>query len=155
MVMEGYQLVALLMGIGVVLIIGELGLPTHGLLGLAGIGTMLAAVVVAAKQNPWAGLALMVALAACTPLAWVAFIKFWPRTLVGRRIILPPVAPPPQVLAVRVGQSGVAISELRPMGMCEFDGTRIESVSEQGVVPAGTAVKVVALVNNRPTVRVI
>ena len=30
----------------------------------------------------------------------------------------------------------------------------VEAHSEHGIVPPGTAVKVVALVNNRPTVRV-
>jgi membrane-bound ClpP family serine protease len=151
---DGYQFVAFLMGIGVVLILAETLLPTHGLLGVIGGGSILWAIFAASRQNPWAGLALLVAVVAAVPIAWGGFIKYWPRTPLGRRIVLQPVEQPPQELLVRVGQAGVTVTELRPMGMCEFDGMRIESISEHGIVPPGTQVKVVALVNHRPTVRV-
>jgi len=152
---EGYGLAALLLAIGVILFVAELILPTHGLLGVVGGCTMLASVFVALKQNAWVGLALLCVCAAATPLVWMAFVKIWPRTPIGRRLVLPEMAPPPPGAPVRVGQAGVAVSELRPMGMCEFDdGTRIESYSEHGIIPAGTTIKVIALVNNRPTVRV-
>ena len=152
--MEGYSLVALLMLIGVALLIAEMMLPSHGVLGLGAAGCILAAIFVAMRQNAWAGLGLLAGVTAMTPFAWVAFVKIWPKTPIGRRIVLPPVAhePPPPI--VRVGQTGVSMSELRPMGVCEFDGVRIEAHSEHGIVPPGTAVRVVALVNNRPTVRV-
>jgi membrane-bound ClpP family serine protease len=48
----------------------------------------------------------------------------------------------------------MTVSELRPMGWCEFDGQRLEAMSEHGIVPPGTRITVVALVNQRPTVRV-
>src|SRR5688572_6606237 len=151
---EGYQLVAMLIGIGVLLFMLEMILPTHGVLGLLGGVAILWAVFAATWQNVWAGLALLVAVAAATPVVWMAFIKVWPKTPVGKRLILQDVPEAPQELAVRIGQSGVVVNELLPMGTCEFDGVRVESLSEHGVVPAGTAVKVVALVNNRPTVRI-
>ena len=152
--MDGYQLVALLMGIGVILFIAELMLPTHGVLGILGGGAMVWALVVCTKQNAWAGLSLLVAVAAATPLMWIWVLKIWPRTPMGRRIMLPDPAPPIESLPVRVGQIGTVVNELRPMGTCEFDGTRIESMSEYGIVPAGTSVKVVALANQRPVVRI-
>ena len=41
------------------------------------------------------------------------------------------------------------------MGLCEFAGMRVEALSEQGVIPTNTKVKVIALSNNnRPTVRI-
>jgi len=152
--MEGYPLVALLMLIAAALLIAEVLLPSHGVLGLGAAGCILAAIFVAARQNVWAGLALLVGVTAMTPFAWVAFVKLWPKTPIGRRLVLPPVANPPPSSTVRVGQAGVTMSELRPIGVCEFDGVRVEAHSEHGIVPPGTAVKVVALVNNRPTVRV-
>jgi membrane-bound ClpP family serine protease len=152
--LEGYALVTLLMAIGVVLMIAELLLPSHGILGLGAAGCILGAVFVASRQNAWAGLALLVGVVALTPFAWVAFVKIWPKTPIGKRIVLPPVANDPQAQLVRIGQAGVTVSELRPIGVCDFDGVRIEAHSEHGMVSPGTAVKVVALVNNRPTVRV-
>jgi membrane-bound ClpP family serine protease len=152
--MEGYALVALLMLIGVALLIAEVLLPSHGLLGVGAAGCILVAIFVAMRQNAWAGLGLLLVVASLSPLAWMAFVKIWPRTPIGRRIILPPVAHETQSPPVCVGQAGVTMSELRPIGVCEFDGVRVEAHSEHGIVPPGTAVKVVALVNNRPMVRV-
>ncbi len=152
--MEGYSLVALLLLIGIALLIAELLLPSHGILGLGAAGCILGAIFVAARQNVWAGVGLLVAVVAMTPFAWVAFVNIWPKTPVGRRVMLPEVTNEPQQPLVRVGQAGVTISELRPIGVCDFDGVRVEAHSEHGIVPPGTAVKVVALVNNRPTVRV-
>ena len=151
---EGYTLVALLLAGAIVLFIAEALLPTHGILGLAAVGLVLLSVFVCSKHNPWAGLGLMVAVACATPFVWTAFIKIWPKTYVGKRLILPDLDSKPHDSGLRVGQAGVTVSELRPMGLCEFGGVRIEAMSEQGVVPTGTRVKVIALNNNRPTVRV-
>jgi membrane-bound ClpP family serine protease len=153
--MEGYSLVTLLMVIGVALLVAEMLLPSHGILGVGAAGCILGAIVVAMRQSAWAGLILLLAVTAMMPFAWVAFVKIWPKTPIGRRIVLPPVENQPSPPLVRVGQSGMTMSELRPMGMCEFDGgVRVEAHSEHGIVPPGTPVTVVALVNNRPTVRV-
>lgn len=152
----GYGLVALMLAIGATLLIGELVLPTHGVLGVLGAGTALAAVGLAGLQNPWAGVLLAVALGLATPFVWTAVVKIWPRTPVGRRLVLPPIEQPLPQPPVRVGQVGIAVSALRPMGLCEFDdGTRVEATSEHEMIAPGTAVRVVALVNNRPTVRVV
>lgn len=152
---EGYALALLLLAIGVILMMAEMLLPTHGLLGLAGAAGVLGAIFLTSRENAWAGLVLLLVLAAATPFALGLAMKIWPRTPVGRRLTLPEVveSPSPHAALVRVGQSGVTVSELRPMGWCEFDGQRIEAMSEHGIVPPGTSVRVVALANNRPTVR--
>jgi len=152
--LEGYTLVLLLLVVGVILLAAELLLPTHGLLGLAGGAAMLSAIFLTARQNAWAGLGLLLALGAAAPFLMAAAARVWPRTPIGRRLTLPPVPDAPQEAIVRVGESGVAVSELRPMGWCEFDGRRVEAISEHGIVQPGTSVKVIALANNRPTVRV-
>jgi membrane-bound ClpP family serine protease len=139
--------------IGIVLLVAELLLPSHGILGLGSAGCILGAIFVASRQNVWAGLGLLVGVAALTPFAWTAFVRIWPKTPIGRRVVLPPVTNELPAAQVRVGQAGVTMSELRPIGVCDFGGVRLEAHSEHGIVPPGTAVKVVALVNNRPTVR--
>ena len=151
---HGYALAGLLLASGVILLVAETLLPTHGLLAITGGCAAMAAVFIASRENAMVGLALLCVCAVATPFVWTAFVKLWPRTPVGRRLVLQDLAAPPPPPPVRIGQAGVAISELRPMGTCEFDGMRIEALSEHGIVQAGTNVKVVALVNNRPTVRV-
>jgi membrane-bound ClpP family serine protease len=67
--------------------------------------------------------------------------------------VLPPVARIPEAPQVYIGQSGTAVSQLRPMGHCEFADLRIEAQSEYGIIEPGESVKVVAIVNGRPRVR--
>ena len=85
----------------------------------------------------------------------IAFNALWPRTPMARKMMLPPVESRPDPLPFHMGQLGVAVSELKPMGVCEFDGRRVESVSESGVVAAGSRVKVMGADNRRPLVRVV
>jgi membrane-bound ClpP family serine protease len=152
---EGYGLALLLLVIAGAMLLAEVILPTHGILGVFGIGSAVAAIVVTLRQNPWAGLGLTIALAAASPLIWSAALRIWPRTWMGRKIMLPPVQSNPPPPPVCVGAEGIALGDLRPMGVCEFpDGTRVEATSEHGIVESGRAVKVIALVNNRPVVRI-
>jgi membrane-bound ClpP family serine protease len=152
--LEGYTLVLLLLAIGAALLLAELLLPAHGSLGALGLIAALAAIVVTMGQNVWTGLGLTVALALAGPLIGSAMLRIWPRTRLGRRMVLPQPHVEPQAPAVCVGQEGVTVGELRPMGVCEFDnGTRVEATSEHGIVESGRTVKVIALVNNRPVVR--
>ena len=149
------QLAILLFGIGVALLIGELLLPTHGLLGILGGGGVVAAIVVCYMIDFWLGTGVFIASVIATPFAGAAAVKLWPKTPVGRRVVLPPVFDAVPEPTVRVGQPGVTVSELRPMGVCEFESGRIEAISEHGMIEPGRAVKVVALSGTRPTVRAV
>ena len=152
---QGYAPSLMLLALGVFLLAAELLLPTHGLLGVVGVCSAVVGVVVLGMRNAWAAVLITAAMVLATPLVWTLAMKIWPRTPVGRRVMLPPVDTSPPPAPVTVGQTGVAVSALRPMGICEFDGgVRVEASSEHEVVEPGTRVKVVALVNNRPTVRV-
>ena len=149
-------LAILLVVTGIILIAGEVLLPTHGILGILGGLAVLAGVVVCFGIHVWLGVAALVACAVATPFAGAAAVKIWPKTPIGRRMVLPAATETPATeTPVRVGQEGVAISELRPMGMCEFDGLRVEATSEHGIVAPGAPVRVIALVNRKPMVRVI
>jgi membrane-bound ClpP family serine protease len=148
-------LAILLLLAGIILMGGELLLPAHGSLGVLGAGAMLGMIVTCFAIHVWLGIAALVACAAATPLLGALAVRVWPATPLGRRMMLPPASAGGAGARVRVGQQGVAVSELRPMGTCEFEGLRVEATSEHGIVPPGAAVRVIALVNRRPMVRVI
>ncbi len=114
---------------------------------------MIASVCVAFYLNQWAGITATLIIVSAAPFigAWV--VRIWPRTYVGRRLVLPPLQSDRQTLAVQIGQTGRTLSELRPMGICEFAGLRVEASSEVGTIPPGTQVKVVSLADRRPIVR--
>jgi len=89
-----------------------------------------------------------------SPLLASLAMRIWAHSPVGRRIILQPSVTMRQPSAISLGQIGVTVTPLRPMGECDFDDQRMEAVSQIGIIPAGTKVKIIAIDNGRPTVRV-
>ena len=155
--MTNPQIAILLFGIGLALLAGELLLPTHGLLGIAGVGSVLAAVVTCYVIDFWLGTGVFLGTVIATPFVGALTMKVWPHTPIGKRIMLRTIAGEAIATpAVSVGATGVAVSELRPGGVCEFDSIgRLEAISEHGIIDPGRSVKVVAVNNNRPTVRAV
>jgi membrane-bound ClpP family serine protease len=149
------NLVMLLSAIGIVLLIGELLLPTHGVLGITGLVMLGSVIVVCFYINRWLGLGVFAAAVLLGPVVGAVFLKIWPYTPIGRRVLLPPVHSRVTVPPVAVGQGGRTVTELRPMGEVTFDGgrLRIEATSEHGMIAAGREVRVVAFVNGKPAVR--
>jgi membrane-bound serine protease (ClpP class) len=52
-----------------------------------------------------------------------------------------------------LGKTGTAISPLRPAGIAEFDGARVDVVSDGGFVDAGSRIEVTRVDGNRIVVR--
>ena len=148
-------LILILLACGIVLLVAEMLLPAQGFLGLLGAVALGAAVVTGFRLDSRAGLALLVAVVVATPFAWMLWVKVWPHTPVGRRMILAPVASDLAGAAVAVGQTGVTVSDLRPMGVCAFGTERMEARAERGTIPAGMPVRVVEVTDRRPTVRAV
>lgn len=53
------------------------------------------------------------------------------------------------------GQTGRVLTAMRPVGMCEFDGRRIQCVAESEYVEKGRQVRIVRIEGTQPTVRVV
>ena len=147
--MSEIGIIALLFGAGVLVLIAELFIPSHGVLTFVGIAFLVAGIVQTFRYGgEKAGAISVIACLVMLPVFAVAAIKIWPRTWVGRRI-----APPNPVLTPRdtsvpveeinrfVGQTGRTLSSLRPVGICEFNGRRVSCVAEFGMLSAGVAVE--------------
>jgi membrane-bound serine protease (ClpP class) len=63
--------------------------------------------------------------------------------------------PDRDTLAELLGQVGRVVTPLRPVGMCDFEGKRLECVSESGYVSKGQMVKVIRVEGTQLTVRVV
>lgn len=154
--MDPIALSLLLLAGALVLLVGELLLPTHGVLGLMGLICLAGAIGVTFYINRWLGLGVFLAAVVVSPFAWAIGLKIWERSPVGRRVLLPPAEVARPVIPVKLGQVGTAFSEMRPMGEVDFDGDqRMEAISERGVIRAGQKVKVVNVTNGIPTVRAV
>ena len=140
------------------LLVAEMLLPSHGVLGVLAAAAMVAGVVACYRVSHALALYVALGVAVAAPFAGALWMKLWPKTPLGKRLILGPAAPPapaPGATPLRVGQAGVVVSELRPGGLCEFNGERVECRAERGVLPAGQRVEVIAVVDGRPTVRAV
>jgi membrane-bound ClpP family serine protease len=151
--MSPLALVIILFVAGAILLLGELILPTHGVLGILGGLLVAAGVVQCFMLGRWIGFFVLVALVVASPFFATWILNLYPRTPIGRRMILqdePSIVRPPPV---HIGQEGIAMTRLCPGGEVEFDAQRLEVISEYGIIPPGRRVRVVAIANNRAVVR--
>ncbi len=154
--MSDMAVLLLLYGVGLLMLVAEIFIPSNGVLTVAGLAFLVAAVV---KTFMYGGReAGIVAIFVCSvflpTFAFVA-IKYWPRTPIGRRIAPPnPVVTaadtsvPVEELTRLIGQTGRSTTPLRPVGICEFNGKRISCVATFGIIDAGKAVEGVRLVGS-------
>jgi membrane-bound ClpP family serine protease len=152
-----------LIAVGVVLLIAEVLLGSGGIL----FGLSLAAIVIGVAMtffvtnDPTIGLATLLGVFLGAPILGSVLIRIYPRTPWGRRMVLQ--APQDDATVARMpvnlelehyrGQFGRALSSLRPSGTVEFDGKRIDVLTEGGSVEAGELVRCIEVRAGRVIVR--
>jgi membrane-bound serine protease (ClpP class) len=104
------------------------------------------------------GLVTFAALFVGVPLAGGAILRFWPGAVAWRRgtdVVADTVAELPvnQELAGLKGRYGKAISALRPAGVVDFDGRRIDSISEGMMIEPGQWVRCIDVQTGKVIVR--
>ena len=158
--MESLIWPAMLLFVGLGLLIAEVFLPAGGLIGLLAAACLVSSVVLAYSASTTIGLRWVVVEGLMIPSTWMATMYGLPRTKLGRRIYLqPPTGAELEegetrpLLVDRIGSSGRALTPLRPSGMIDFDGRRVEAMAESGLIRAGAAVTVVAIRSGRVVVR--
>jgi len=148
--------IVLLVVIGLVLIGIEFYMPGF-VLATVGIILLLTADFVCLNHfgTNWAA-GLFVAEVALALLTGYVVIKTVPRTAAGKWMILSheqrnasAVAQTPEL----IGAEGVAQTTLRPSGMAEIAGKRLDVVAESDMIARGSAIKVIAVEGNRIVVR--
>ncbi|MDP2367117.1 NfeD family protein [Rhodoferax sp.] len=157
----------LLLGIGLVLLMVELFLlPGFGVAGALGIAALLGALAlsmvgagdtVAVILDAVGRVALSLLLAL---LASLALLRFLPRLPFARRMILetdlgsgPAHGSAPQADLRWLGKQGLALSVLRPAGIAEIEGERVDVVSDGAMIEVGAPIEVMRVDGNRIVVR--
>jgi membrane-bound ClpP family serine protease len=143
------------------LIVAEVFIPSAGLLGICSMACLVGGIWIFFQHSPVAGwIGVVVALVMVPSLLALAY-KVLPKTRFGKRVILtPPVRqrgeaiPDTPELAQLVGRVGRVLTTMRPVGMCDFDGRRVECVAETGYLQKDKQVKVIRIEGTQVTVRV-
>jgi membrane-bound serine protease (ClpP class) len=88
--------------------------------------------------------------------------KIFPKTKFGKSVTLMPserqkgdAIADSDKLKELLGAVGVVLTPLRPVGMCDFSGRRVECVAESGYVDKDKKVKVINVESTQLTVRTI
>jgi membrane-bound ClpP family serine protease len=159
--MDTLTLAYLLIALGVVLMLAELFVPTGGiLLVLAGV-CMLVGVALSFTAELQTGLVtLIVVLVAVPLLGGLFFGYFWPRTPLGKRL-LPAPAEDATVAAMPVlvelerlrGRIGRTVSTMRPAGVVDFDGRRVDCITEGLMIDVNQWVKCIDVRAGKVVVR--
>jgi len=159
--MSEITVIVLLFAAGALVLIAEMFIPSHGLLTVVGLALLVGGIPQTFHfGGEKAGAIAIVICLVALPAFAVAAVKIWPKTWVGRRIAPPnPVADsregsvPVEEISRCIGRTGKAISSLRPVGICEFDGRRVSCVVEFGLLDAGAEVEGVRIVGAQLAVR--
>ncbi len=145
-----------------VLIVAEIFVPSGGLISIAALACLVVGLMIFFKLEGvprWVG--IVTALVEI-PVVLVVTYKIFPNTRFGKSVTLAPPkkqagegVPDSEELKGLLGAVGEVITPLRPVGMVDFDGRRVECVAESGYVDKGTQVKVIDVESTQLTVRVV
>ncbi len=136
----------ILVGLAAFLLALDLLIPSGGILLVLALMSCAGSILFAFRHSYEAGIWMLIAELACVPLfAWL-FLKLWPSTPLGRRVIIEPAQAKPYTWesVSMVGKEGVTVGDLVPAGQIDIDGRRWEATSRSGLIAEGTIVKVVA-----------
>jgi membrane-bound serine protease (ClpP class) len=146
-----------LLGLGLLLIVGELLFPTLGALGVGGALAIIGAIFMAFQEGSQSGVTFLVATAVLVPAAIVLGMKLLPyspfaRTLVARGPTFRDAAAVDRRDRELAGKEGVADNFLRPIGTATIDGRRVDVQSRGEPIEAGSRVRVIEIEANRVVV---
>jgi membrane-bound serine protease (ClpP class) len=153
---EGTSLIITLFVVGFLLIAAEVFLPGL-ILGSIGILCLAGSVaLVFANYGTAAGLAASFIVGGLALVGFVVWLFVFPRTFIGRKIMLRSSQPPDRRAAEHrslVGQTGISLTPLRPSGTARIDGKRVDVTALADFLDEGVPVEVVAADGLRVVVR--
>jgi membrane-bound serine protease (ClpP class) len=145
-----------------VLIVAEVFVPSGGLISICALACLVGGIVIFFQYSVivgWIGIGIA---AIMIPSVLVVAYRIFPKTRFGKSVTLTPperrqgdAIPDTDRLKELLGAVGVVLTTLRPVGMCDFSGQRVECVAEGGYVDKGKKVKVINVESTQLTVRII
>jgi membrane-bound serine protease (ClpP class) len=132
----------LLIAVGVVLLLSELFLPSSGILFAVGIVAIIGGVAMtflpSCGGSTSTGLITLIVVGIGLPLGGGVVLRYWRNTAMGKRFFLTTPEEDATIASMPVnleleqlrGRTGRAVSPLRPSGMVDFNGRRVDCLTE-------------------------
>jgi len=147
---------------GVLAVIIELFVPAAGIIGIAGLGAIIASIVIVFQRlgNLIGSIYLAVVLI-LVPVFIVAYFKFFPRSLVGRWLISRDRQDAEKGYASftqgkysgLAGKEGTSLTVLRPVGMVLIEGQKYSAVTGGEFIEKNQPIRVIKVEGSRIVVR--
>ena len=144
------------------LLVVEVFVPSFGLITICAMAAMAGGLAIFFNHSSAAGWIGVIAAVVMIPTVLIMAYKLFPKTRFGKHVSLAgperkkgDAIPDTDQLKQMLGLIGRVITPLRPVGMCDFSGQRLECVAESGYVDNGKKVKVIHVEGTQLTVRVI
>jgi membrane-bound serine protease (ClpP class) len=153
-----------LIGLGILAIFIEVFVPAAGIIGIAGGGSIIAAVVLAYANHPGLQATLVLATAVvATPAALILGFKVFPKTGMGRQLILRDeqhaetgfTSYDEERYHDLVGAEGESLTALRPSGTARIDNRRLSVVTTGEYIEKNSRVRVISVEGSRIVVRAV
>jgi membrane-bound serine protease (ClpP class) len=142
------------------LIIAEVFVPSGGIISLFALACVIGGAAIFFRHSSTAGWIGVVIAIIMIPSTLVFAYRIFPKTRFGKSVTLTPperqkgdAIPDTEELKELLGAVGLVMTPLRPVGMCDFSGQRLECVAEGGYVDKDKEVKVINVESTQLTVR--
>ena len=153
-------LAIILLVVGFCLIILEVFIPSGGTLTVMALVSVGVSIYFAFAESTGIGVLFLVIAVVGMPILAYEMLKLFPKTQIGRRFLLfgpkghEEVATSSELkLRNYEGKRGTTRTKLRPTGVADIEGERVDVVSEGMIIESGKAVEVIDVTGNRVVVR--
>ena len=160
--MEPVSLAYLLIAAGLLLLLTELLFPSGICFALA-VCAIVGGVAITFiySPDPYVGWLTLLVVFVVVPLVLHVVVRFWRKTSMGKRFFLESPEEDATVASLPVnlelgrlrGRVGRAVSDLRPSGVSDFDGWRVDTITEGMMVEAGQWVRCIDVKAGKVIVR--
>jgi len=151
-----YQIIILLLGL--ILLIIEMFTPGFGVAGGLGLVLLVAGIILTAS-TPLEALAMIVILLVILGAALTVVLHSAAKGKLSKTLVLNDSLNKEagyigtEDLEYFIGKEGTTLTVLRPAGTAEFDGIRLDVVSEGDYIPRNSKVKIIQVTGRRIVVR--
>jgi len=136
---------------GILLLVAELFLPSGGILLVIALSAIVVGVAMTFiySDDSATGIITLIGVFIAVPIVAGISLHYWPKTRMGKRFFLHGPTEDDTIASMPVnleleqlrGRFGRAVSALRPAGVADFDGRRIDTITEGMMVEPGQWVR--------------
>ncbi|HLN33355.1 MAG TPA: hypothetical protein VK395_36845 [Gemmataceae bacterium] len=164
--MEGSLTLAyILILAGLFILAAELFIPSGGVLLVIALSAIVIGVAMTFiySEDPTTGILTLIGVFIAVPIIVGAMLHYWPKTRMGKRFFLHGPTEDDTIASMPVnleleqlrGRFGRAVSALRPAGVVDFEGRRIDTITEGMMVEPGQWVRCIDVKAGKVIVRAV